>query len=110
MVVVAVCVLLSKPDHAHQQRLKNSEHWSLSIMMYYLLKQVLKKEKWPSANRQKFCQESSQFLVIGPSWDLSEEGSPLGAGGWPEALKNTTLRCVYSGMKYQLCLLTKPSL
>ena len=37
MVVVAVCALLSKPDNANQQRLKNSErvNCSLSIMMYY---------------------------------------------------------------------------
>ena len=31
---------------------------------------------------RKCCQERSQFLVTGPSWDLSEEVSPLGVGGW----------------------------
>ena len=47
MVVVAVCALLSKPDHAHQQRLKNGEHvnWSFAIMIYYFLKQVLNQKK-----------------------------------------------------------------
>ena len=34
---------------------------------------------------RKFWQERSQFWVTGPSWDLSEEVSPLGAGGWPKA-------------------------
>jgi hypothetical protein len=47
MVVVAVCALLSKPDHVHHQRLKNGEHvnWSLAIMMYYFIKQVLKQRE-----------------------------------------------------------------
>ena len=33
---------------------------------------------------RKCCQERSQFRLTSPSWDLSEEVSPLGAGGWPE--------------------------
>ena len=43
VVVVAVCALLSKPVHAHPQRLKNSENvnCSLSIMMYFFFNQVL---------------------------------------------------------------------
>jgi hypothetical protein len=54
VVVVAVCALLSKPDHAHQQRLKNGEHvnWSLVIMMYDFIKQELRqKQNGPGANR-----------------------------------------------------------